>query len=121
MSLGLDPPIPDPWTLPEAGGVGAYDRRIEQNSGEPQDRDANFRLEVCRAYHDRCSVTGLKIVNGGGRAEVQAAHIMPVAAGGPDIVQNGIALSATVHWLFDRHLISIDEDYRLLVSHQPSA
>lgn len=30
MSLGLDPPIPDPWTLPEAGGVGAYDRRIEQ-------------------------------------------------------------------------------------------
>lgn len=48
---------------------------------------------------------------------MQAAHIMPVAAGGPDIVQNGIALSATVHWLFDRHLISIDEDYRLLVSH----
>ena len=33
------------------------------------------------------------------------------------MVQNGIALSATVHWLFDRHLISIGEDYRLLVSH----
>jgi putative restriction endonuclease len=62
-------------------------------------------------------VTGLIIVNGGGRAEVQAAHIKPVAAGGPDVVQNGIALSATVHWLFDRHLISIDNDYRLLVSH----
>jgi putative restriction endonuclease len=48
-------------------------------------------------------VTGLRIINGGGRAEVQAAHIKPVAAGGPDVVQNGIALSATVHWLFDRH------------------
>ena len=80
-------------------------------------RDANFRLQVCEAYANRCAVTGLSIVNGGGRAEVQAAHIKPVADGGPDVVQNGLALSATVHWLFDRHLISVDEDFRLLVSH----
>jgi putative restriction endonuclease len=33
------------------------------------------------------------------------------------VVQNGIALSATVHWLFDRHLISVSPEYRLLVSH----
>jgi putative restriction endonuclease len=32
-------------------------------------------------------------------------------------VQNGIALSATAHWLFDRHLISLTDDYGLLVSH----
>jgi putative restriction endonuclease len=48
---------------------------------------------------------------------VQAAHIKPVAAGGPDVVRNGIALSATAPWLFDRHLITIGEDCRLLVSH----
>ena len=59
----------------------------------------------------------MRIVSGGGRAEVQAAHIWPVAEGGPDIVQNGIALSATCHWLFDRHLISLRDDYGLLVSH----
>lgn len=103
-----------------AGGVRFaedVDRRIEQMLVNRKIRDANFRLEVCRAYDDRCAVTGLRIINGGGRAEVQAAHIKPVAAGGPDVVQNGIALSATVHWLFDRHLISIGEDYRLLVSH----
>lgn len=80
-------------------------------------RDANFRLQICEAYYDRCAVTGLRIINGGGRSEVQAAHILPVAEGGPDIVQNGMALSATVHWLFDRHLISISDDHRLLVSH----
>ena len=28
-----------------------------------------------------------------------------------------MALSGTVHWLFDRHLISLTDDYRLLVSH----
>lgn len=32
-------------------------------------------------------------------------------------MQNGIALSGTVHWLFDRHLISLSNDYRLLVAH----
>jgi putative restriction endonuclease len=33
------------------------------------------------------------------------------------VIQNGIALSATVHWLFDRHLISLTDDLGLLVSH----
>ncbi len=118
IRLGLDLTAEDlPPTLEPAGVTEAVDRRIEQMLINRKIRDANFRLEVCRAYDDRCAVTGLRIINGGGRAEVQAAHVRPVAAGGPDVVQNGIALSATVHWLFDRHLISITEDYRLLVSH----
>lgn len=79
--------------------------------------DASFRRQVCDAYENICAVTGLRIVNGSGKAEVQAAHIWPVAEGGPDVVQNGIALSGTVHWLFDRHLISLTDDYGLLVSH----
>ena len=117
LRLGLDSaPVADYPVLSEEG-VEWPDRRVEQILVNRNIRDANFRLEVCRAYDDRCAVTGLKIINGGGRAEVQAAHIMPVAIGGPDVVQNGIALSATVHWLFDRHLISVDENYRLLVSH----
>ena len=80
-------------------------------------RDAAFRRSVLNAYGDTCAATGMRIINGGGRAEAQAAHIVPVGDGGPDVVQNGIALSATMHWLFDRHLISIGEDWRLLVSH----
>jgi putative restriction endonuclease len=118
IRLDVDFPPADLPRLPEQPGVAEeVDRRIEQLLVNRKVRDANFRLEVCRAYDDTCAVTGLKIVNGGGRAEVQAAHIKPVAAGGPDVVRNGIALSATVHWLFDRHLISIDENYRLLVAH----
>ena len=80
-------------------------------------RDRAFRTWVVDAYEETCAVTGLRIINGGGNAEVQAAHIWPVDDGGPDIVQNGIALSATCHWLFDRHLISLSHDYGLLVSH----
>ena len=91
--------------------------RLERALASRVVRDAAFRGAVLEAYDDTCAVTGIRIVNGGGRAEAQAAHIVPVAEGGRDIVQNGIALSATAHWLFDRHLISIDEDWRLLVSH----
>lgn len=80
-------------------------------------REASFRRNVCRAYHDRCAITGLRLINGGGRSEVHAAHILPVASGGPDVIQNGIALSATVHWLFDRHFVSLTDDYRIIVAH----
>ncbi|CAN5388091.1 hypothetical protein BH10PSE4_BH10PSE4_15700 [soil metagenome] len=62
-------------------------------------------------------VTGLRILNGGGRSKVRAAHIWPVGAGGPDVVQSGLALAGTVHWLFGRRLIALTDDYRLLVSH----
>lgn len=107
------PPLSGHPALPTEDFV----RRVEQAIINRKIRDANFRRIVCQAYDDTCAVTGLRIVNGGGRSEVQAAHIWPVEGGGPDIVQNGIALSGAVHWLFDRHLISLTDDYRLLVAH----
>lgn len=81
-------------------------------------RDRIFRTIVLRAYDQRCAVTGLKLINGRGRAEVAAAHIRPVEAGGPDIVSNGIALSGTAHWMFDRGLISLSDELEILVSRQ---
>lgn len=93
------------------------ERRVEQMLVNRKIRDAAFRLQVLDAYDSTCAVTRLRIINGGGKAEAQAAHILSVADSGPDIVQNGIALSATAHWLFDRHLISLTDNYELLVSH----
>ncbi|WP_298242590.1 HNH endonuclease [uncultured Bradyrhizobium sp.] len=81
-------------------------------------RDRVFRRIVLRAYDERCAITGLKLINGMGRAEVAAAHIRPVEANGPDIVSNGIALSGTAHWMFDRGLISLSDDLEILISRQ---
>ncbi|WP_193182759.1 HNH endonuclease [Nisaea sediminum] len=81
-------------------------------------RDRVFRQVVLRAYDERCAISGIKLINGGGRAEVEAAHIQPVANDGPDIVNNGLALSGTVHWMFDRGLISLGDDLEVLVSRQ---
>lgn len=80
------------------------------------ERDRIFRRVVLRAYDERCAVSGLKLINGGGRAEVAAAHIQPVQANGPDIVSNGLALSGTAHWMFDRGLISLSDDLEILIS-----
>lgn len=90
--------------------VGFYSSRIV--------RDRVFRSIVLDSYDSRCAITGLKLINGGGRAEVQAAHIKSVEASGPDIITNGIALSGTAHWMFDRGLISLSDNLDVLVSRQ---
>lgn len=79
-------------------------------------RDAAFARQVQTTYDRRCAMTGLRIINGGGRPEAQAAHIKPVAARGPDSIRNGLALSSTFHWMFDRGLLSIDDDFRILTA-----
>ena len=79
-------------------------------------RDQAFKRAVRDAYNNRCALTGLCLINGGGRPEVQAAHIKSVADNGPDSIRNGLALSGTFHWLFDRGLISIDDNHRIMLS-----
>jgi putative restriction endonuclease len=47
---------------------------------------------------------------------VEAAHIKWHQAGGPDTNPNGIALCSLHHKLFDRGMITITDDYRVVVS-----
>lgn len=97
------------------------DRQIIKQVVNRPFRDQAFSKQVKNVYENKCAFTGIKLINGGGRPEVQAAHIQPVEQKGPDSIRNGIALSGTVHWMFDRGLISIDEDYSILTdrSHIP--
>jgi putative restriction endonuclease len=132
-ALGLEPrerPFPDVPELPHVPLVQIQEaavpfindfpltepRRIEERLITRPFRDRAFASAVKSAYGDRCAVTGIKIINGGGRSEVQAAHIQPVASLGPDSIRNGIALSGTVHWMFDRGLLSIGDDFQILTA-----
>lgn len=100
---------------PQSAFVFDYDERPTQLVSR-RARDQAFRRLVIRAYDERCAVTGLKFINGGGRAEVNAAHIQPVEHNGPDSINNGIALSGTAHWMFDRGLISLSDEMEILIS-----
>ena len=79
-------------------------------------RDIAFRRKVREVYDFRCAMSGLRLRNGGGRPEVQAAHIRPVERQGSDSPRNGLALTGTLHWMFDRGLLSVAEDFTILVS-----
>ncbi|MFA9201280.1 MAG: HNH endonuclease [Cypionkella sp.] len=123
ISLGL----PQGDTLPRVGEIEPLDRvregqvpfeverTIVQSLVNRPFRDRAFRRAVLHAYDGRCAVTGWKLVNGGGRLEAEAAHIRPVEFGGPDSVRNGLALSGTAHWMFDRGLIGFADDLSILV------
>ncbi len=94
------------------------ERPITQSLVNRPFRDRAFRRAVMHAYDGRCAVTGWKLVNGGGRLEAEAAHIRPVEHGGPDFIRNGLALSGTAHWMFDRGLIGLSDDLDILISRQ---
>ncbi len=91
-----------------------FERRMIELTITRPFRDVAFRRTVRAAYDNRCAVTGLRLINGGGRPEVQAAHIQAVEDNGPDSIRNGLALSGTIHWLFDRGLLAISDDMRIL-------
>jgi putative restriction endonuclease len=93
-----------------------FERPIVEMTVSRPFRDQAFKRAVRTAYQNRCALTGLCLVNGGGRPEVQAAHIMPVTDNGPDSIRNGLALSGTLHWLFDRGLIAVDDDHKILIA-----
>lgn len=109
----------EPWEAPlkVAEEIPAYiERPIIEQVVSRRFRDEAFRRHVRTAYDKRCAMSGLRLINGGGRPEVQAAHIRPVEADGPDTVRNGIALTGTFHWLFDRGLVTVSDDYRIILS-----
>jgi putative restriction endonuclease len=109
-------PVVDGFDESQTPFVFEQPREIVQQLVSRTLRDRVFRHVVLRAYGERCAITGLKLINGGGRAEVNAAHIRPVAASGPDIVHNGIAMSGTAHWMFDRGLIGLSDDLEIMIS-----
>lgn len=114
--VGQLTPAPAPTLVAEAAAPfeGPVDRATMLVSRKV--RDAKFRRAVLHVYEGRCALTGMRLVNGGGWLETEAAHIMSVGDGGPDAINNGIALSGTVHWMFDRGLISLSDSGDILLS-----
>ena len=113
----------EPWELPQqqpTWGVAEppdeFERPMFQQTLMRPFRDQAFRRSVRQAYQHKCAMTGIEIRNGLGRPEVEAAHIRPVEMAGPDSTRNGLALSGTVHWMFDRGLISVSDDLSILVA-----
>ncbi len=73
-----------------------------------------FRAILLEIYDSKCCLTGIEIPE-----VLRASHIIPWSeckAGTRLDPANGLCLSATYDAAFDKHLISFDEDYRLILS-----
>jgi putative restriction endonuclease len=72
-----------------------------------------FRKIILKIYNSTCCITGLNV------PEINiASHIVPWVEDKKIRLDpaNGLCLSATYDAAFDKHLISLDEDYRLIIS-----
>lgn len=70
-------------------------RRVERNPG--------FKFKSLTLYKSTCAVTDVSV-----EKMLDAAHVIPVADGGPDDVRNSLLLTASVHRAFDAHFWAID-------------
>lgn len=79
-------------------------RRVGQNI---------FRTMLLEIYESKCCLTGIDIPD-----VLRASHIIPWAEciNTRLNLENDLCLSATYDAAFDRHLITFDEDYRLMLS-----
>jgi len=80
--------------------------RNKKRVGQPK-----FRKDVMRAYNYRCCITKESVSE-----TIQAAHIQEYISEESNHIQNGLPLRVDFHSLFDAGLITLNENYEILVS-----
>lgn len=83
---------------------------------EVYSRDTLFRREIVRLYDDTCCISGIRVSAPYSFSMVDACHIVPFAKTFNNHPTNGIALCPNLHRAFDKGVISIDDDFRVIVS-----
>ena len=79
-------------------------------------RDPEFRKKVLAAYGYRCAVCRFAVQRDSRPLALEAAHIKWHEARGPAEIENGMALCALHHDLFDRGAFTVLPNLRVLVA-----
>ena len=88
----------------------------EKYEVEVYNRGTVFRREVVKLYNETCCVSGLRVAATFSITMVDACHIKPFAVGFDNTLTNGIALCPNLHRAFDRGLLAVDDNYRVVFS-----
>jgi putative restriction endonuclease len=88
---------------------------LQQNEEEIFIRGSIFKREIPKIYNYTCSISGMKIAAIIPVSMVDACHIVPFSQSYDDTITNGISLCPNLHRAFDRGLISVDDNYKVLV------
>jgi len=79
-------------------------------------RGGLFKRLVPKVYNYTCCFSGMRVISTYDVSLVDACHIVPFSVSGDDTIGNGMALCPNLHRAFDRGLLSVDANYRVLVS-----
>lgn len=96
-----------PDAAPASAGATVPDRRR---------RSASWRAEVLTAWDGACAFCGYDGMLAGAPVGVEAAHVRWFTFDGPDDLDNGLALCALHHKLFDRGALGLTTDHRVEVA-----
>lgn len=102
--------------IPPDDVVLADATRFDSSKDGKMRRDAKFAVRVLPAYDYNCALTRYRMIAVDGTTALDAAHVQQLRMGGSNHPTNGIALSKTAHWLFDKGFWSISDDFRVLVA-----
>jgi putative restriction endonuclease len=89
---------------------------LESEKYKPAIRYQGFRRAVVTTYDHRCALCGVRIVTSEGHTVVDAAHIVPWSVNQNDDIRNGMALCKLCHWAFDKGMIGVSEEYKVITS-----
>lgn len=88
----------------------------QKNDEEIFLRGSLFKREIPKIYNNTCCISGMRIDATVNVSMIDACHIVPFSESYDDTITNGIALCPNLHRAFDRGLIGINEDYRVIIS-----
>ena len=109
VATGLDPEMV----------LGGSTSRVVAMDGRR--RSAEWRNAVVEAWDRQCAFCGYDGQLAGAQVGLEAAHVRWWSFDGPDDLDNGLALCALHHKLFDRGVLGLDDQAQLTVSAQFSA
>ncbi len=108
-AVGLDPDVV--FGLPATEAAVAQGRK----------RDANWRRRIVAAWDRSCAFCGYDGAIHGAPVGIEAAHIRWFNFGGPDSLDNGLALCSLHHKLLDRGVLGLADPGTIFVSDAYSA
>lgn len=88
----------------------------QNNEEEIYIRGSIFKREIPKIYKNTCCISGLRIDATINVSMVDACHIVPFSESYNDTITNGIALCPNLHRAFDRFLLTLDDNYQVIVS-----
>ena len=106
VAVGLEPELVD------GGSAGGRSERR---------RSSAWPATVIEAWDRQCAFCGFDGATGGAVVGIEAAHVRWFKLGGPDDLDNGLALCSLHHKLFDRGMLGLDDEQTVVVSRRFSA